>query len=418
MDPDSHLADTQFKSTASFWASTKEGRIPYLVQIHRPSKNWMSRKKDEIFRFLANPGNASPPVNPVDLSRLAKLWALRAEYAVTLTDLVLEEAPKATTQYYPFWKQDQLREIDFDATLTEHWADVEKLALDVVRLRAQSPPAAEDAWAGVLTTFVRTAASGRSQALIVSDGQLQAQAMPRRFAKRPPHDYYQDIVKFPRQFHPDHGVDIFRVVKDAQDIGEEQARCLTPFKRISMSTSIARIPVIRCEWKATRADLDQADGQRQYSLVQAAGIYRNCGLDAQLLTFAVGEGWAWPCAGSWPGKAATQDVRLSYGDPFDLGTFDGAAAFLLMITEACDAHVLSAFELTREQLRTRPSPKGLTPRRVTLQPLVNWRHRRIPQSLVLSGEADFEPMEDGESSEPETDTDIDFEIEEAILGCS
>ncbi|KAJ7640118.1 hypothetical protein B0H17DRAFT_1106020 [Mycena rosella] len=188
--------------------------------------------------------------------------------------------------------------------------------------------------------------------------------MPRRFLKKgaqPP----KDTEKRPSTFTPDKAVYLRR------------PRCLATTKRESVA-GIAVFPVFVGEWKAELGDLAQAQGQALYSSVQAAAIYQNCRSSQQLLTVAVAHGQAFPRLSYWAGEGSADRPQNGFRYP------DGAISFFLMVFDAAQNHVLAAFEVTRDQLRT-TSHLSFEPRAATVGDLVDWRARRVGKKRKAPG---------------------------------
>jgi len=244
--------------------------------------------------------------------------------------------------------------------------------------------------------------------------------MPRAFSKNPPTDVPHDPVGLPRTFKPDHGTYIYRLVKGFDGLDIRHKRCLSTKKVIRSSDPPACLPVAVNEWKAARSQLEQAHGQVLYSAVQAAGIFQNCRLDLKLLSLAVGFGWARPWGSSWPGESSTSDVRLVRGDELDLGTLKGAVACFLMIFDAVQSHILSAYDITRERLNSTFLFDGLERRVIVPGPLVNWRLRTLPPALMSQRGSKRKAKSSAKSAEKKTklettggelEVDVDAEMD-------
>ncbi|KAJ7202565.1 hypothetical protein GGX14DRAFT_570672 [Mycena pura] len=401
--PKSPLSHT---SDASAWAGTEAGRrafryqfrfdqkeafeldeagepLDYIVENHLPSRDWMTAKKNSLAGSLANFNKEKTFPSGSLSTTIPILFSIRAEYFGQLVlDLAALANPlnpgiNSNAKQDAYDQADRIRQAGYDAAITDNWEALERFCVDVRLLRDMSPPAGEDAWAAILNRFVSMAIDKWSSFLHTTKGRPPPQAMPRAFSRNAPKDVRHDPIGFPRTFKPNNGVYIHRTVNGFGHLTRRQKRCLTTRKTVQIADPSAILPVITTEWRASRDDSDseQAHGQTMYSAVQGAGIFQNCQLSVKVLMLCVGFGWAQPWASSWPGKDSSFDVQLVRGEEIDLGTLKGAISCMLMPYDNAQNHVLSAFEITREQSNTTSLWKDLFKEiPLTPGPIVDWRH--------------------------------------------
>ncbi|KAJ7198805.1 hypothetical protein GGX14DRAFT_665206 [Mycena pura] len=454
-EPGPELSATRSQQSASQWAATEEGRLAfetqfsfeeqeafelddageprdYIVCSHLPSRAWMTTKMERLARSIKSEegayketdGSSSKAPNP----RFPIMFSIRAEYYAYLVHAVAANPPSPGSQAHAYGEADRVRQQGYDSALTDNWEALERFCFDVRKLRDQCPPAREDAWAAILNRFFTMAVEKWMPLLNTPNGQPPAQAMPHTFS-RAGKGVQHDPVGHPRSFMPGGGVYIHRIVKGYKDLSRRQKRCLVTQKKVKPRGPAATLPVNIGEWKASRANFVQNDGQIMYSAVQGAGIFQNCQLSERVLLLSVGFGWARPSASSWPGKNSTYDVHLVNGHDLDLGTLKGAISCFLMLYDNAENHVLSATGITRKQLNLTTDLSTLDKIPLKPGPLVDWRSKYKPSparsarsdlsSVILTegeGEGQGSGQGQGQGESRRCEVDVAVEAEAGLEG--
>ncbi|KAJ7508499.1 hypothetical protein B0H11DRAFT_31025, partial [Mycena galericulata] len=278
--------------------------------------------------------------------------------------------------------------VGYDGALTGNLEALLQVCVGVQKLRKEVPPARpadESLWAPLVNKVINLAAGTWKAHFEIFEGTPPAQAMPRPFARTREQNFH-DSVGLPRSFTPDRGIYLKRRVSNDPKLSPRQRRCLTANKTWS-STPSATFPVITAEIRKSIEDLPQAEGVALYFAVQAAGIYANCGsTEYQTLTLVVANGFVFPKSSSWGGSEEA-DVNLVSGPTLDLGELADTISFFLMVYNAARAHIQAAIKVSVNALETgmfrmfhNAAPIVIKP-----APLVDWRARVLPPSLMPTG---------------------------------
>ncbi|KAJ7670215.1 hypothetical protein B0H17DRAFT_1141931 [Mycena rosella] len=138
----------------------------------------------------------------------------------------------------------------YDALLAKHWAELEKLCLEVQGLRKAISPVSERAWRNVHGTLIRMV-----------------------------------TVQFGNNVHASR---------------KEPSPCVRQLF----------LPGLIAEFKASASDIEHARGQCWFSGVQGASLQRNLGSSRPTASFAIAHGFAEVHATLWPGNGVRQTLGV------------------------------------------------------------------------------------------------------------